>query len=312
MVYGFLKFSKWFTTKYPDYFISPLRINGSAIESIFSVLKYTAGGHLSASNYGSFRGRVITGREVVTNSNSERGYRDDVIHVSGSLTPSISGSKASYSVRLVYDPFGLSGMKQFSFSGNLSQSSIGGRQGSNACTIIASLVGYYFIKLGLPELSSSILPSQWFDAIVNSMVEGNTLHDILFDGEARNLDIEDAVESCGNDLHISDYEQLGFDLRPGDFSPLVDRMQTRASHNEKQVAIFISGGRSVAVLIWETGAFAVVDSHTHDQYGAIVGYGPADRINSAQIVAWLSKMLLKYFNATLGLCTLTFITYDCT
>ena len=64
---------------YPDYFISPLRINGSAIESIFSVLKFTAGGNLSVRNYGSFRGRVITGREVITNSNSERGYRDDII-----------------------------------------------------------------------------------------------------------------------------------------------------------------------------------------------------------------------------------------
>lgn len=74
MVYGFLDFCTWFITAYPDYFVSPLRINGSAIESIFSVLKFTAGGNLSASNYGSFRGRVITGREVITNSNSERGY----------------------------------------------------------------------------------------------------------------------------------------------------------------------------------------------------------------------------------------------
>ena len=127
-----------FIAAYPDYFISPLKINGSAIESIFSVLKFTAGGNLSASNYGSFRGRVITGREVITNSNSERGYRDDVILVSGSVTSSSEASRMSYSVRLIYDPFGLNEMKQFCFSANLSQSTIGGRLGSNACTIIAS------------------------------------------------------------------------------------------------------------------------------------------------------------------------------
>ena len=108
MVYGFLQFSQRFMAAYPDYFISPLRINGSAIESIFSVLKFTAGGNLYASNYGSFRGRVITGREVITNSNSERGYRDDMILMSGSITSSSGGSRMSYSVRLVYDPFGLS------------------------------------------------------------------------------------------------------------------------------------------------------------------------------------------------------------
>ena len=201
MVYGFVQFCQWFNTAYPDYFVNPLRINGSAIESVFSVLKFTAGGNLSATNYGSFRGRVITGREVITNSNSERGYRDDVILVSGSISP--SNPESRYSVRLVYDPFGLSGIKQFCFSANLSQSSICGRQGSNACTIIASLVGYHFIKRSLPELTLSTLPSQWFEVVVDTMVEGNALHDILFDGEARNLDIEDAVESCGNDLHTS-------------------------------------------------------------------------------------------------------------
>lgn len=191
----------------------------SEIESIFSVLKFTAGGNLSASNYGSFRGRVITGREVITDSNSERGYRDDVILVSGSVTSSSEASRTSYSVRLVCDPFGLNEKKQFCFSANLSQPTIGGRLGSNACTIIASLVGYQFVKLALPEPTLSILPSRWFEVIVDSMVEGNALHDLLFDGEDRDLDIEDAVEICGNDLHISRYDQpIGFDLRSEDLS----------------------------------------------------------------------------------------------
>ena len=313
MVYGFLQFSQWFMAAYPDYFISPLRINGSAIESIFSVLKFTAGGNLSASNYGSFRGRVITGRDVIINSNSERGYRDDIILVSGSFASSDGGSRMSYSVRLVFDPFGLSEIKQFCFSANLSQSTIGGRQGSNACTIIASLVGYQFVKLALPELTLSTLPSQWFEVIVNSMVEGNALHDLLFDGEARNLDIEDAVECCGNDLHISHYDQsIGFDLRSGDLSPLVQSLQTRASHHQRQVAVLISGFQSVVLLIWETEAFAIVDSHTHGQYGALMCYAPAGQASSTDIVTWLSKMVQKYFNGSLGLCILTFVTYDCT
>ena len=287
MVYGFVQFCRWFNTAYPDYFVSPLRINGSAIESIFSVLKFTAGGNLSASNYGSFRGRVITGREVITNSNSERGYRDDVILVSGSITT--SNPQSRYSVRLVYDPFGLSGMKQFCLSANLSQSSTCGRQGSNACTIIASLVGYQFMKRSLPELTSSTLPSQWFEVVVDVMVEGNALHDILFDGEARNLDIEDAVESCGNDIHISSYDEpIGFDLRSGDVSPLVTTLQTRASRLQRQVAVFISGFRSVALLFWETGAFAIIYSHSHGQYGAIIAYVTAGHTSSTDAVTWLS------------------------
>ena len=315
MVYGFAQFCHWFVATYPDYFISPLRINGSAIESIFSVLKFTAGGNLSASNYSSFRGRVITGREVITNSNSERGYRDDIIMVSGSVSSGSEGSSSrpSYSVRLVYDPFGINEIKQFSFSANLSQSTIGGREGSNACTLIASMVGYHFVKLGLPEPTSSTLPSQWFEVVVDSMLEGNALHDLLFDGEARNLDIEDAVESCGNDLHISTYDQpIGFDLRNGDLSPLFHSLQARVTHHERQVAVLIYGDQSVAVLMWETGAFAIIDSHTHGQYGALICYAPAGQTSSTDIVTWLSKGVQKYLNKSLGLCTLTFVTYDCT
>ena len=58
----------------------------------------------------------------------------------------------------------------------------------------------------------------------------HALHDLLFEGGARNLDIEDTVKSCGDDLHISSYDQaIGFDLRSGDFSPLITTLQSRAS-----------------------------------------------------------------------------------
>ena len=271
--------------------------------------------NLSANNCGSFRGRVIVGREVIANSNSERGYRDDVILVSGSLTSTNgnSGSRSSYSVRLVYDPFGMNGFKQFSLSGNLSQSTVGSRQGSNACTLIASLFGFQFVKHGLPGLTASTLPCQWFELLVQAMFEGNALHDLLFDREGRNLDIEDAVESCGDDLHISSYNQaIGFDLRSGDFLPLITILQARASRQQKQVAVTISSLHTVAVLIWETEAIAIVDSHSHGQHGAMVGYVPHGQGSCGDIVNWYSGVMQKFFNENLGLCTLTFVSYDCT
>ena len=36
---------------YPSYYITPLRISGSAIESLFSQYKFNAGGKLDAANY---------------------------------------------------------------------------------------------------------------------------------------------------------------------------------------------------------------------------------------------------------------------
>lgn len=43
-----------------------------------------------------------------------------------------------------------------------------------------------------------------------------------------------------------------------------------------------------------------------------MSYAPAGPTSSTGIASWLSKTVQKYFNGSLGLCTLTFVTYDCT
>jgi len=50
-IYGFRAFCKNFLAKYPGYFISPLRISGLAMESLFSQFKHNAGGKLDLCNY---------------------------------------------------------------------------------------------------------------------------------------------------------------------------------------------------------------------------------------------------------------------
>jgi len=44
-VLGFRAFTKWFFETYPDYFIAPLWLSGSAVESLFSQYKHNAGGN---------------------------------------------------------------------------------------------------------------------------------------------------------------------------------------------------------------------------------------------------------------------------
>lgn len=65
-------------------FISLLRINGSAIESIYSVLKLARGGNLSALSYGPALGKLINRKDMVQNKYSEKGSRDATLNVSGS------------------------------------------------------------------------------------------------------------------------------------------------------------------------------------------------------------------------------------
>ena len=60
MVYGFQGFCEDFLHRNPGYTIYPVRLNGSAIETLFSQLKYAAGGHLSGVNYASARASILT------------------------------------------------------------------------------------------------------------------------------------------------------------------------------------------------------------------------------------------------------------
>ena len=61
--------------KYPGHLISLLRVNGNAIELVFSSLKYIAGSHLSSTNYFTTLGAFVTQKETTINPNSEKGYR---------------------------------------------------------------------------------------------------------------------------------------------------------------------------------------------------------------------------------------------
>ena len=77
-VYGFKIFTEDFLSWHPKHFISPLRISGSAIETLFSQFKYAAGGKLDASNYATARAACLI-RSAVSVHHSAKGYRDAAI-----------------------------------------------------------------------------------------------------------------------------------------------------------------------------------------------------------------------------------------
>lgn len=56
-------------------------------------------------------------------------------------------------------------------------------------------------------MASTSLPSQWQKAIANAIVDGNTLHECAFEGQAVNLDAEDAFENFENGLELTAYDE---------------------------------------------------------------------------------------------------------
>uniref|UniRef100_A0A1X7VST4 Uncharacterized protein n=1 Tax=Amphimedon queenslandica TaxID=400682 RepID=A0A1X7VST4_AMPQE len=74
-VNGFNLFCKYFLNKYPGYYIVPIRITGSAVESLFSPFKFSSGGKLDAANYSYSRGVSLI-KQVTSTHHSIKDYRD--------------------------------------------------------------------------------------------------------------------------------------------------------------------------------------------------------------------------------------------
>ena len=78
---GFEGMCQNFLATNPGYFITPVRVNGSAIESYFSQMKYAARGQLSAANYQSAQAAIETSRAVSTKRPREADYRDAGLNI---------------------------------------------------------------------------------------------------------------------------------------------------------------------------------------------------------------------------------------
>ena len=76
MYHGFKGLCEGFLAQHPEYYIVSVRITWSAIETVFSSLKYISGGNLSSINYSSFFSALSTQCEISGDSKGENGYRN--------------------------------------------------------------------------------------------------------------------------------------------------------------------------------------------------------------------------------------------
>ena len=77
-VYGFESFCGYFLNKYPDRFVSPLRVSSSVVKSLFCQYKRSAGGKLDAINYPISRAAQLI-KETVSTHHSGSGYRNHAV-----------------------------------------------------------------------------------------------------------------------------------------------------------------------------------------------------------------------------------------
>lgn len=84
-VYGLKDFCEDFFSRHPTYYIIPVRINGSAIESLFSQFKFSSGSKLSSVNYASATRAFKLKRTIHGTFAAARGQLDRPLYVQESV-----------------------------------------------------------------------------------------------------------------------------------------------------------------------------------------------------------------------------------
>ena len=90
-VFGFKLLCKDFFSRYPGYYVVPLRVSGSAVETLFAQYKYLSGNKLDSVNYTTARAKYICSKTVTASHHSGKYYRDMPLFV-----PSIQLKKKQY------------------------------------------------------------------------------------------------------------------------------------------------------------------------------------------------------------------------
>lgn len=80
-MFGFTEFANDFLAKHPGYYIYPLKLNGSAVETLYSQFKFETGSKLSSVNYSTARKRVLMKKDLHGFGKAASGYRETPLYI---------------------------------------------------------------------------------------------------------------------------------------------------------------------------------------------------------------------------------------
>ncbi|KAJ7358945.1 hypothetical protein OS493_020788 [Desmophyllum pertusum] len=194
-------------------------------------------------------------------------------------TSLLSGSPSQFSTVVI----------EWLFQENFSQSTMNGRNGSNACTFICMYFGQIAAKgLLLPRQGVS-LNGHWKDALEEAMIRGNDLHDEIFDHEGINVDIDQAVEMAGDDCGIRCIGQQKDLFGAVAKDLLAELLNEISSRRQQSHHLFFCSDRTMFLMADSCGHLYFVDSHSHRDSGALIASAPPD--NGVAFAHWIDQMM---------------------
>lgn len=178
-----------------------------------------------------------------------------------------------------------------------SQSNIQGRTGSNACAFIALIMGKIWIRGSLLWPRGDCLPESW-----------RKIHDDLFDHQAVDLEVEDAVSLADNECGV---QRVGQQIDIYGINPvhqLANVLIQEAQNNTSKSCYVIMTEHVPCILAVNSNSSAmIIDSHSHGNDGAIIACSQPGCIHL--LVQWLDAMMNYNRQHSLTIASVTKVFY---
>lgn len=192
---------------------------------------------------------------------------------------------------------------------HLSQSTINGRQGSTACALIALLMAHKYHNQKSSLAIQRQLSPAWFTLMVSSIIEGNSVHDDIFNHTPITLQIPMASSLLAGRIPQI---RLGQEL-PANFTSEDGPSSSNLDHYLKEMVLnSTSLSPSAIVVTFRGNTFSFVpgkqnnliflDSHLHHPFGALIASVPVTAL--PELLKWIRT---DYLQSPYNLCTLTAI-----
>ena len=195
---------------------------------------------------------------------------------------------------------------EWSFPEDFSQSTIGGRNGSNACAFICLYFGQVASKGLLVPKQGLTLSNVWREVFEWAITSGNELHDELFDHEGINVNVDEAVEIAGEECGVAYLgQQKDFFGSPKEL--LAEHLNSLALGAQRSCHLFCSSERTM-FLMCDSGNLYFVDSHSHKDSGALIASVPTG--NGEAFAEWIDKMMNFHWHCPLTIGSMTEVIYN--
>lgn len=170
------------------------------------------------------------------------------------------------------------------FPDNISQSTIDGRNGSNACTVIALVFANLLNTYHLLLQPSNALPKQWMDVMVSSIRQGNALYDQSRGNlPHRYLSVAEAANVAKDCIYVNVARPLPVRIvDTHECSTLKNNIRQiclKSTNDENSYAIFIINELSFLFVGMRKNTLVLVDTHRHNAGGAGIVLGTLSNLD---------------------------------